>query len=48
MYYKLREGYGVYKFKNGAKYSGNYVNNLREGEGTFLYPDGSKYQGKIL
>ncbi|KAG4105330.1 hypothetical protein H8356DRAFT_1331365 [Neocallimastix lanati (nom. inval.)] len=44
-----KEGYGVYKFKNGAKYSGNYVNNLREGKGSFLYPDSSKYQvQKIL
>ena len=37
---------GTYKFKSGARYVGNYEDNLKSGEGTFYYPDGSKYEGK--
>ena len=37
---------GSYRFKNGAKYEGGYVQNKKHGEGTFYYPDGSKYEGK--
>ena len=37
---------GTYKFKSGARYVGNYEDNMKSGEGTFYYPDGSKYEGK--
>ncbi|XP_035306232.1 radial spoke head 1 homolog isoform X2 [Cricetulus griseus] len=36
---------GVYKFKNGARYIGEYVKNKKHGQGTFIYPDGSRYEG---
>ncbi|XP_073768658.1 radial spoke head 1 homolog isoform X3 [Danio rerio] len=36
---------GTYKFKNGARYTGEWYMNLKHGEGTFYYPDGSKYEG---
>ncbi|KAG8518593.1 Radial spoke head 1 [Galemys pyrenaicus] len=37
---------GVYKFKNGARYTGEYVMNKKHGHGTFVYPDGSRYEGE--
>lgn len=39
---------GTYKFKNGARYIGEYMDNKKHGNGTFIYPDGSKYEGKQL
>lgn len=36
---------GTYKFKSGAMYVGEYVENSKQGSGTFYYPDGSKYEG---
>jgi radial spoke head protein 1 len=40
-----RHGQGTYRFKNGARYIGEYVMNKKHGQGTFIYPDGSKYEG---
>uniref|UniRef100_A0A2K6EEQ0 Radial spoke head 1 homolog n=1 Tax=Propithecus coquereli TaxID=379532 RepID=A0A2K6EEQ0_PROCO len=37
---------GVYRFKNGARYIGEYVKNKKHGQGTFIYPDGSRYEGE--
>lgn len=37
---------GTYKFKNGARYIGEWYMNLKHGQGIFYYPDGSKYEGK--
>ncbi|XP_028623796.1 radial spoke head 1 homolog isoform X2 [Grammomys surdaster] len=37
---------GTYKFKNGARYIGDYVKNKKHGQGTFIYPDGSRYEGE--
>lgn len=39
---------GIYKFKNGARYIGEYVKNKKHGQGTFIYPDGSRYEGKVF
>ena len=39
---------GLYKFKNGARYIGEYKYNKKHGQGTFIYPDGSKYEGMLL
>ena len=39
---------GVYKFKSGTRYDGDYVMNKKHGHGMFYYPDGSKYEGKSL
>ena len=33
------------KFRNGAIYDGDIVNNQREGRGTQVWPDQSKYEG---
>ncbi|XP_017822713.2 radial spoke head 1 homolog isoform X3 [Callithrix jacchus] len=37
---------GIYRFKNGARYTGEYVRNKKHGQGTFIYPDGSRYEGE--
>ncbi|XP_056611816.1 radial spoke head 1 homolog isoform X2 [Triplophysa dalaica] len=39
---------GTYKFKNGARYIGEWYRNLKHGQGVFYYPDGSKYEGSWL
>lgn len=39
---------GIYKFKNGARYIGEYVKNKKHGQGTFIYPDGSRYEGTVF
>uniref|UniRef100_A0A673N810 Radial spoke head 1 homolog n=1 Tax=Sinocyclocheilus rhinocerous TaxID=307959 RepID=A0A673N810_9TELE len=39
---------GTYKFKNGARYIGEWYMNLKHGQGTFYYPDGSKYEGSLV
>ena len=38
-------GKGVYKFANGVKYSGDWVDNCKQGVGVFEGVDGSKYTG---
>lgn len=38
---------GTYRFKNGARYIGEYYQNLKHGQGIFYYPDGSKYEGNV-
>ena len=35
----------LFRFKNGARYIGEYVKNKKHGQGVFIYPDGSKYEG---
>lgn len=39
---------GTYRFRNGACYTGEYLQNKKHGQGIFYYPDGSKYEGKTL
>ena len=36
------------RFKNGARYIGEWVNNKKHGQGLFIYPDGSKYEGELV
>ena len=36
-----------YRFKNGARYTGEWLKNKKHGQGTFIYPDGSKYEGIV-
>lgn len=39
---------GTYRFRNGACYTGEYLQNKKHGQGIFFYPDGSKYEGKTM
>ena len=43
-----KEGFGLYKYKNGSTYEGKWVNGVREGTGIFQYPDGSYYNGDFV
>ena len=36
---------GTYRFRNGARYVGQYSQNQKHGKGIFYYPDGSVYDG---
>ena len=36
---------GPIHLKNGAIYTGQWLNNSRDGFGTQMWPDGSKYEG---
>ena len=38
-------GKGVFTWKDGRKYEGEYVNDLKEGRGIFSRPDGKVYDG---
>lgn len=38
-------GQGVFKWKDGKKYVGGYVQDAREGYGEFTWPDGRVYKG---
>lgn len=35
----------VFRFKNGARYIGDWQQNKKHGQGMFIYPDGSKFEG---
>jgi len=39
-------GYGVYTWDNGMKYSGTYREDIKHGFGIFEWPDGKKYTGE--
>lgn len=41
----LRHGYGLYMFRDGTRYLGNYHHGQRSGYGLMSYIDGSKYAG---
>ncbi|MBK7870975.1 MAG: caspase family protein [Saprospiraceae bacterium] len=40
-------GTGTYTFKNGATYSGPFLNNLPHGKGIVEYTNGERYEGEI-
>lgn len=41
-----RNGKGSQFFADGARYSGEYVNNIPDGFGIYTAPDGARYEGK--
>lgn len=36
---------GPYTLRNGATYTGQWLDGMRDGIGTQLWPDGSRYEG---
>lgn len=42
-----RQGLGVLKLKNGAKYTGHFINGFFHGTGILCFPDMSKYEGNF-
>ncbi len=41
-------GKGVYKWRNGEKYEGEYVNGLRQNQGKYYFVSGAYYKGGWL
>lgn len=40
-------GYGEYRWPEGGKYIGEYINNVKEGKGTFYWTNGRVYDGEF-
>jgi antitoxin component YwqK of YwqJK toxin-antitoxin module len=40
-------GFGIKNYADGAKYEGDFVNNLKEGKGTLVWKNGDKYIGEF-
>jgi hypothetical protein len=38
-------GFGVYTWKDGRKYEGEYKNDKKDGHGVYYWADGKKYDG---
>ena len=38
-------GFGVYTWKDGRKYEGQYYMDKKQGHGIYTWPDGRKYDG---
>ena len=43
----LKEGKGIYYFKNGNKYEGEFKNDKMDGEGILYYANGERFEGKF-
>lgn len=43
-----KNGQGVYLWKNGSRYEGNFENDYRHGYGEMKWQDGRVYKGKWL
>lgn len=42
------EGEGVYTWKDGRRYQGQYMQNKKNGYGIYIYSDGSRFEGEWL
>jgi len=40
------DGYGVYTWRDGRKYEGQYSKDRKHGFGTYLWADGRRYEGQ--
>ena len=38
-------GTGVYRWKNGERYEGEYESGVRQGHGTYFFKSGARYVG---
>ncbi len=39
---------GLFVWKDGNKYLGNYKNNIKEGKGKFIWNNGKSFEGNFL
>jgi len=44
----MMSGYGVYKYPDGRKYTGEFVNDKMHGKGVYEWGDGRVYDGKFV
>ena len=42
----MMEGDGVYTWKDGRRYEGEYMRNKKHGKGTYIYSNGSVFEGE--
>ena len=45
--FDIYNGQGTYIWKDGSKYTGNWLDNNQDGQGIYIYPDGSKEVGEF-
>lgn len=43
-----KHGFGIYRWKDGSIFEGDYANDLRHGNGRFLWANGESYAGDYL
>lgn len=41
----VRHGKGIFKFRNGAEYDGQWIRGRMDGYGSYLWPDAKIYKG---
>lgn len=39
------EGHGVFTWRDGSRYDGEYRNNKKHGKGKYTSPEGKEYEG---
>ena len=45
--FDVYNGQGTYIWKDGSKYTGNWLDNNQDGQGIYIYPDGRKEVGEF-
>lgn len=43
-----KNGWGIYRWRDGKRYVGTYANGERHGQGTLYYPGGDRYEGLFV
>lgn len=41
----MMQGFGVYQWRDGRRYEGEYHQNKKHGKGNYIYSDGSLFEG---
>ena len=44
----MMHGKGEFKWKNGRRYEGRYINDKKHGHGCFEWPDGRRYSSEWI
>lgn len=43
-----KQGYGVYTWASGDKYTGDWEKDVMSGHGVYIFNNGSRYEGEFL
>ena len=41
----MKNGFGIYQFKDSSRYEGSFINNQMSGKGVYYFANGDKYEG---
>ena len=44
----MMHGKGEFKWENGRRYEGSYIDDKKHGQGCFEWPDGRRYSGEWI